>query len=243
MLIKINGEIGSWEINSKDIISQINKADGNITVEISSAGGSVFEGIEIFNALKAYDKGEVIVVITSFAASIASYIALAGDQIKVYDNAVFMIHNAWTYSAGNHHSLRKTADVLEGLSSIMNKKYVSKTKKNSNEIAVLMDEESYFYGDEIVSFGFADEIIDTEEELIKNEAIALGKEKFSACNKNIKENFNNDEFVQAAAKLTKDGFFASVQDNDEDLEKKVADDAEHKNRLRELEIMNKGMTI
>lgn len=236
--ILLNDEIGFWGITSQSFISQLDAMDGDVTVKISSPGGDVFQGIEIFNALKEYERGQIHVVITSLAASMASYIALAGDTIKVYDNATYMIHNAWSIAWGDHRDMRHTADILEGLSSIISKKYISKTGKSKEEIQALMDEESYFYGEEILNSGFCDEIISTEEDVTKQEAVALSKEKFKSCNKNMNENFNKDEFVQSAAKLSKDGFLAKEQEGVEDLEKKVAVVAQQK-RNREIEILER----
>jgi len=236
--ILLNDEIGYWGISSQSIISQLSEMKGDVTVKISSPGGEVFQGIEIFNALKDYDKGQIHIIITSLAASMASYIALAGDTIKVYDNAVFMIHNAWSGVWGDHRDMRKSADILEGLSSLLAKKYISTTGKSKDEVHSMMDEETYLYGDEILLHGFCDEVISTNDDVDKNEAVAFSKEKFKSCSKNMTDNFNKDEFVQSAAKLNKDGIFAKVQDidvtKDEVLKNKVADDA--KQQQRDLQI-------
>ena len=236
--ILLNEEIGDWDISSRMFIAQLSAMSGDVTIKIACPGGDVFQGIEIFNAIKEYNKGIVTVIITSLAASMASYIALAADVVKVYDNATYMIHNAWSGVWGDHREMRHTADVLEGLSSILAKKYISKTGKTKEEVKTLMDAESYFYGDEILANGFCDEVISTDDDIEKNEAIALSKERFKACSKNISENFNKDEFVQSAAKLTKDGFLAKKQEDDEDLEQKVAVLAQQK-RNREIQILER----
>ena len=239
----INDEIGDWGITSSNIISQLSGMDGDILVKIATPGGDIFQGIEIYNALKDYNKGKINIVITSLAASMGSYIALAGDTIKAYDNATYMIHNGWSFCVGDHRDMRHSADILEGLSSMLAKKYISKTGKSKTEIHGLMDAESWFYGEDILKQGFVDEIISTENDTEKIEALAFAKEGFKSCIKNMNENFNRDEFVQSAAKLTKDGIFALEQNDDEVLRNKVADSAKHENRLRELELIQKGMTL
>jgi len=200
MIIKINGEIG-WETTARDVKWELSRADGDITVEISSPGGSVFEGIEIFNALKKYDKGSVNVVITSLAASIASYIALAGDSIKAHDNAVYMIHNASVFAWGDHNELRKKADIVAGLSRIIAKKYIAVTGKDESEINKMMDDETFFYGDEMVDAGFVGSIVETEEEKDAESAKALASEAFTSCFKETNNRYTDEDFQDAAALL------------------------------------------
>jgi len=93
--IVIDGVIGGWDVDAKEIVSQLTNMTGDVTIKLNSVGGSVIDGITIYNALKAYDKGEIIVEIGAVAASIASYIALAGDLTTAKSNSVYMIHNAW----------------------------------------------------------------------------------------------------------------------------------------------------
>ena len=133
-IIKLDGEIG-WDITARDFKTELDSGSGDVTIEISSPGGSVYQGVEIFNAIKAYDKGKVTTVITSIAASMASYIALAGDNIKAYDNAVYMIHNASVFSWGDARALRKSANIVESLSNLLAKEYILKTGKTAEEIS------------------------------------------------------------------------------------------------------------
>lgn len=234
--ILIFGNIGRWEISASTVREQLNSMTGDVTIKIDSPGGSVFEGISIFNAIKEYDKGTVTIVIESMAASIASYIALAGDVIKAHDNSTFMIHNAWTYTFGDGNELRKTADILDGLSSLIAKKYISKTGKTKEIIKDAMDKESYYFGNEILDFGFCDEIISTENQNTKDESLALTRESFKACCKTASEKFSTDEFVQAVAKLTKDGVLKAVEDSKPTV---VLDSIQQQQRDREIEILKR----
>ena len=199
-IIKIDGEIG-WTTTARDVKWELARANGDIRVEISSPGGSVFQGIEIFNALKNYQGGNVEVVIMSLAASIASYIALAGDTIKAHDNAVYMIHNAHVFVGGDHNKLRKTADIVSGLSNILAKKYIEVTGKDEKEIKAMMDEETFFYGAEMQEAGFVDEIIETEESKDPEGAKALAHEQFAACLKEANARYEDADFNEAAALL------------------------------------------
>lgn len=199
MKIMIDGVIGAWDISAKDIADQLNDASGDVEIVINSGGGSVFQGVTIFNAIKAYNKGTVTVTIVGMAASIASYIALAADVVKAYDNTTYMIHNAMLPAYGNHNDLRKSADICEGLSSIIANAYVSKTSKSKDEIKNLMDDETFYYGSEMLDAGFVDEIISTESNTTKAEAKALTLESLKACANAINQNEILD--LEAVAKL------------------------------------------
>lgn len=200
--ILIDSEIGYWGITAEYIKNKLDDMSGDITVEINSPGGSVFEGITIFNHLKSYDKGEITVVITGLAASMASYIALAGDKLKVYDNATYMIHNAWMYTYGDHNKLQKDSNTLKGLSSILKKAYVAATGKKDEAIQFAMDDETYYFGKEIVEFGFADEVIETVEKKDKEQSLALANESFKSCMQSIKvKTLDKDSELEKVATL------------------------------------------
>lgn len=190
-LIQIFGIIG-WDIFAEDVVAQIEQADGDIDVEIGSIGGSVYEGVLIFNAFNAYDKGKVNIIVKGEIMSIATYIAMAGDSIKVHDNTVFMIHNAWSGIDGDHNKMRKQADHLEAVSEIMAKKYAERSGKTVEEIKQLMDAETYFYGQEIVDNGFADEIISTQNDTSKVAALKKVKEDFASLNAKLSDKACDD---------------------------------------------------
>ncbi|WP_034085582.1 head maturation protease, ClpP-related, partial [Pseudomonas aeruginosa] len=86
--------------------------DVDVTVNINSPGGDVFEGLAIYNLLREH-KGKVTVNIIGLAASAASFIAMAGDEIRIGRAAFLMIHNAWLIAMGNRNDLREIADWLE----------------------------------------------------------------------------------------------------------------------------------
>lgn len=236
----IDGEIGSWGMSASTVREYLNSITGDVKVTLDSPGGSVFEGISIHNAFKEYDKGTITMVMGSLVASITTYIAMAGDKIVAHDNSTFMIHNAWTFTYGDENELRKVADVLAGLSSLIAKKYISKTGKSKEIIKQAMDKESYYFGNEILDFGFCDEIISTENQNTKDESLALARESFKACCKTASEKFSTDEFVQAVAKLTKDGVLEVVEDKEPAM---VLDSAKQEQRERELQILKMEIGI
>jgi ATP-dependent Clp protease, protease subunit len=177
--IIIDGVIG-WDYMAKDFRNSINEAAGDsLDIQISSPGGSVLEGNTIFDLIKKYkhDYPNAKIITTSFgiSASQASIIALAGDEHKVYDNTVYIIHNAQAFGMGDHRDLRKTADILEQLSGMASKVYSGKSGKEISEIRQKMDDETYFYGADIVDYGLADEVLTATEKSDPKERLALAE--------------------------------------------------------------------
>lgn len=185
-IIDIKGEIG-WETTSDEVINKLKNMSGDIEVGINSVGGSVYQGIAIFNALFEYNKGKITTVNKGMAASMASYILMAGDTIKAYSNATSMVHNALSPAYGNAKELRKTADRLDALSEIIANMYVDKTGKSLVEIKQMMGDETFLYGEEMLKQGFVDEIISVEKNTSKEEARLNYENEFKACLSSSKE--------------------------------------------------------
>lgn len=232
--ILIDGIIGGWDVDAREIVSQLNEAEGDVTIKLNSVGGSVIEGITIYNAIREYNKGTVTVEIGAVAASIASYIALAGDKVIAHSNSVFMIHLAWLPVAGNYNDLRKAADISEGLSSIIANAYVAKTKMEKSEAIDLMTKETFYYGAEMKDAGFVDEIIDAENKSTKAEALSVTIEGIKACNNAVQEN-ESDLSFEAVAKLLPE------KEVVEEVIEKVVDLSAQQMRARRLYILEKGL--
>ena len=165
--IEILDEIGEsyWSegVTAKSILSKLNSigVDKDVDVIINSGGGDVFEGIAIHNVLKQH-KGNVTVKIIGLAGSATSIIVLGGDEIKIAKNAFFMIHNAWMVGAGNRNDFRAFADFLEPFDNILAETYVDFTGLDKKEIVDMMDNETWLSGEEAVSKGFADTLLDED---------------------------------------------------------------------------------
>ena len=175
--IPIIGEIG-WDVTAEGINAQLAKAEGkDVVFEIASPGGSVYEGIEIFNAIRNY-KGETTAKIVGMAASMASYIPLATNKVLAEDNAVYMIHNAWTIAMGDSEELKAESEVLESINETIALAYVTKTGKKEKDILQMMSDETWLFGDEIKKEGFVDEMIDhsKDEKKDKKEEAKTNKE-------------------------------------------------------------------
>lgn len=148
--------IGSWEISARSFIEQLKNVDTeHIALHINSPGGSVFDGVAIQNSLK-HHKASVTVYIDGIAASIASIIALAGDEIKIADNAYVMIHNPASIVWGEAKDMLKEAEVLNKLADGLAGDYARRMGISLEAARALMDEETWYLGQEAVAAGFAD---------------------------------------------------------------------------------------
>lgn len=160
--IELYDEIGgAFGIKAKDIRERLQGA-GDIVISINSPGGDVFEGLAIYNTLIAHE-GHIRVEIIGVAASIASIIAMAGDDRAIASNSFFMIHDAWSLTVGNRHDHDEVAGLLKQIDGAMAKTYASRTGQNERDISRLMDEESWFEGQEAKAAGFATEILEPAE--------------------------------------------------------------------------------
>lgn len=162
--LEVYGDIGSdfWSegVTVEKVSAELKKSQSSeIDVHINSYGGDAFEGIAIFNALKQSGK-KIVTYVDGMAASAASMIAMAGEEIKMPKNAHMVIHNAWTMCYGNQNDLRKVADDLEKLSSSYRDTYMDHFVGSVEELQTMMDEETDMTGEEAVELGLADEIVD-----------------------------------------------------------------------------------
>lgn len=128
-----------------------------LRVYINSDGGDVFAGHAIHSMLKRH-KAHVTVYVDGLAASVASVIAMAGDEVIMPANAMMMIHDPWTWGAGNAKQFRKLADDLDKIGESIVAAYEGKTGLSSEEITSIMDAETWLTASEAVEMGFADTI-------------------------------------------------------------------------------------
>ncbi|TWG91747.1 ATP-dependent protease ClpP protease subunit [Mesorhizobium sp. J18] len=144
-------------------ISAALRSIGNkdITVRINSPGGDMFEGIAIYNLLRAH-RAKVTVEVLGWAASAASIIAMAGDVIRMGLGSFMMVHNAWGMVIGNRHDMREAASLFDGFDSALADIYEARTGMARVEIERLMDAGTFMTAAQAVECGFADAVDDTE---------------------------------------------------------------------------------
>jgi len=154
-------------IGAKDVVNAIKELEAAgakaLDIHINSPGGDVFEGTAIYSAIARF-KGTKTVYIDSLAASAASYIAMAGDKILMSFNAMMMIHNPWGVVIGNAFEMRKTADDLEKIGSTLVDTYVKRTGATAKDVQAMMDDETWMTADDAKALGFADAVIDPNED-------------------------------------------------------------------------------
>lgn len=147
-------------VSSKSVSKALepHKNAKSITVNINSPGGHAFDGITIYNLL-AKHKAPVTVNIDGLAASAASIIAMAGDEINMAENAMMMIHNASAIVWGGADDMRAKADMMDKLDGQLAKTYAARTGGDLDTITEQMDEETWFTADEAVADGFATSVV------------------------------------------------------------------------------------
>ena len=157
--ISIYDEIGGWGISAQQFAKDF-KALGNnlkqINLHIHSPGGDVFDGIAIYNLLKNHP-ANVTVYIDGLAASMASVIAMASNEVIMPENAM-MIHKPWGIQGGDAEDMRKYADLLDKVENTLIPAYANKTGKSPEELAEMLSAETWLNGKECVEQGFADKL-------------------------------------------------------------------------------------
>ena len=162
--VLIYGNIGDrWNedgVVASELVRDLSALEADtINLRINSYGGSVPDGLAIYNALRRH-KATVNVFVDGVAISCASYIAMAGDTITMAKNSQMMIHAPWTFAYGNSNDMREQADILDRYAKAMASAYADKSGKTYEDaLALLTDgKDHWFLADEAKAEGFADEV-------------------------------------------------------------------------------------
>lgn len=201
----IYGDIGeSWSdetVTAREFVRDFHdiKSD-QITVRINSVGGSVPDGLAIYNAIRRHP-ADVTVAIDGVAMSIASLIAMAGNSIEMAENAILMIHAPWTFAAGNAQDLREQADTLDKWAEAMATSYAAKTGKNTDEILSLLTDgqDHYYSADEALAAGFVDSVVSAMPIAASAAIPATALARYQAAAQAAPENQDSPETEQPAA--------------------------------------------
>lgn len=166
-VLSLNGTIAeeSWfddDVTPQLFKDELNAGSGDITVWINSPGGDCVAAAQIYNMLADY-KGNVTVKIDGIAASAASVIAMAGDNVLMSPVSMMMIHNPATVAFGDHTEMAKAIEMLEGVKDSIINAYSLKTGMSRAKLSRLMDAETWMDATKAVELGFADDIITKNE--------------------------------------------------------------------------------
>lgn len=164
------GEIKESTTSAKYIQNQLEQSKdvSNIDIFINSYGGSVKEGLAVYNQLKRHP-AQKTVYIDGFACSIASVIAMAGDKVIMGPNTLMMIHHASMGAYGNAEELRKAANDVEVIDKASCSSYLEKAgdKLSQEELTRLLDNQTWLNAEQCLQYGLADEIVGKEDKVLE----------------------------------------------------------------------------
>ncbi len=168
---------------------------GNISVWINSPGGDMVTGAQIYNLIKDY-KGKITVKIDGLAASAASVIAMAGDEVLMSPVSQLMIHNPFSCTIGDSNEMKRAADMLNEVKESIINAYELKTHLSRAKIARMMDDESWMNAYKAVNLGFADGILfsDDKQRMESTDEFMFSRESaISAVKNRVKKRIKNTE--------------------------------------------------
>lgn len=191
----ISGAIGKsgWfytATSAEDVRNALKGVEAStVRIKLNSGGGDADQGIEIYNFLKDLDK-YVIVEVTSLAASAASIVAMGADEVIMRTGSRMMIHEAATFAWGTKQDIRKTLNALETYDESIISIYQQKTGKSREEIAKLIEAETWMTAEQAVEKGFADKVEfeqkeDETQNIITDEQM---QQIIDAVTNNLKQN-------------------------------------------------------
>lgn len=161
--VLLYGVIGGYwgDIDAVSFAKQLAAIDAKtIHLRINSPGGDVFEARAMMTALRQHS-AHVVGHIDGLAASAATGIAMACDEVEITRGANFMIHNAWTLALGNRHDMAAAAKMLEQVDGELADDYALRSKQDKAQVATWMNDETWMTANEAVERGFADRIVET----------------------------------------------------------------------------------
>lgn len=157
---QIGGDWWSEGVTPKAVADALAQVKGvkTLNVFINSPGGNVFDGVAIYNEIRRFDANKVVHV-DGIAASAASMIAMAGDEVVIAHNATMMIHEPWSIAIGNAAEMREAADLLDKISDASVLESYSRTGQTREQLKAWMAAETWMNATEAVERRFADRVI------------------------------------------------------------------------------------
>lgn len=145
-------------VGAESFVKELNGISAPVIhLRINCPGGDVFAGRAIETAIREHPS-KVVAHIDGYAASAATYVALAADEVEIAPGGFFMIHKAWTIAVGNSDDFMDSAELLEKIDGSLVKTYATETGMDQEKIAEMMAAETWLDADEAVEMGFVDRI-------------------------------------------------------------------------------------
>ena len=154
-----------WGVSASEVAQAIAglKPTDTLHLRINSPGGDVFEARAIAAAIGQH-AGKTVAHIDGLAASAATTIASAADEVEIVDGGFYMVHNAWTFAMGNKHDMRETAGLLDKVDGAIVADYAKRTGASAEQIGAWMDAETWFTAQEAVDNKFADRLAESSKD-------------------------------------------------------------------------------
>ena len=237
--VYIYGEIG-YEVDAKSFIDEIKALNNKpFNLHINSVGGSVFEGQAIYTTIQNY-KGKVTAYIEGVAASMASIIALAADEVYMSENSLYMIHDPLVGVYGNKAELEKKMELLNIIKEQMVNIYTKKTGLEASQVQDLMSAETWFTAQEAKDAGFVDVVQEAVEVAATYDLSAYKNmtqdEMLNTLNlTNMKTNMDDlKTWFEAKLEEVAARFQKTESETTEEVVVNIADESDVKNKLDEL---------
>jgi ATP-dependent Clp endopeptidase proteolytic subunit ClpP len=171
--VAIYDEIGLWGITASDFVKDLQSVTAKtVALHINSPGGDVFDGLAILNALRQHP-ANVEVTIDGLAASAASFIAMAGNSIRIAPQAMVMIHDAAGVVVGNAEDMIDMADLLDKTSNNIAAVYAQRAGGTVEDWRAAMKAETWYSDQEAVDAGLVDEVLTAQQDAPENAAPVL----------------------------------------------------------------------
>jgi len=190
--IAIYDEIGFWGVTAQAFISDLKNLGDvkSIVLSVNSPGGSVFDGLAIYNALKGMRNKGVHITgrVMGIAASAASFVIMAANTIEMPENSMMMVHYASGLAWGNAEEMRETADILDKIDASIVGIYTARTGKSEEDVRALLAAETYMTASEAKENGFADNVTENVK--------ATASFELDRLPENVKALFKNAQTAQ-----------------------------------------------
>lgn len=226
--VHIRGEIGV-EVTLLDIVAATKDNTKKYNFIIDSIGGYVDEAFAMANYIEKLSNASTTVV---KAYSSASIVFLAANTRFASSNALIMIHNPWMKSKGDKDTLRAYADTLESIETKMEQYYVARTGVDKETISTLMQQETYFTGQNAISLGFATHVLESMQAVAKIDINKINENKTDNFNSN-NLNFKNEDTMTESKLINALREIFSVKAVEESVETKVEEKAEEQEAVVE----------